>query len=54
MVKNEEWMGETSRWGGQGDMEDIWTGMTSGRGRQVDRGHERQGGKWTWKSYGRE
>ena len=28
--------------------EDVWTGMTSGRGRQVD-----EEDKWTWKTYGR-
>ena len=36
MDGNDEWTGETSRWGGQMNMEGIWTGMTRGRGRQVD------------------
>ena len=35
MGGDDEWTGELSRWGGQEDMEDIWTGMTSGRDRQV-------------------
>ena len=41
--------GGTSRWGGEVDMEDIWTGMTRGRERQVD-----EEDKWTRKTYGRE
>ena len=36
MVGNGVWTGETSRRGGQMNMEDIWTGRTRGRGRQVD------------------
>ena len=36
MDGNDERTRETSRWGGQVNTEDIWTGMARGRGRQVD------------------
>ena len=49
MDGNDERTGETSRWGGQVNTEEIWTKMTSERERQVD-GEE----KCTWKTYGRE